>query len=151
MLNKLKYILDPSNSHPLPLTALHTLGILSTSFTWKAFPTVLKEFPLMLSTCWLLFLSAVQLIPNHCNWVEVMWFVGGQVNYAVLPMWNIDISVWTSLFAWGHCHAETGKVLPPTVATKLEAQNCSRMSLYAVALRFPLTGTKGPNPTHKQP
>uniref|UniRef100_A0A674DTJ4 Ras association domain family member 8b n=1 Tax=Salmo trutta TaxID=8032 RepID=A0A674DTJ4_SALTR len=51
---------------------LHTLGILSTSFTWNAFPTVLKEFPHMLSTCWLLFLhSAVQLIPNHLNWVEV--------------------------------------------------------------------------------
>ena len=32
------------------MTALHTLGILSTSFTWIAFPTVLKEFPYMLST-----------------------------------------------------------------------------------------------------
>ncbi|KAK6301202.1 hypothetical protein J4Q44_G00293000 [Coregonus suidteri] len=32
------------------------------------FPTVLKEFPHMLSTCWLCFLhSAVQLIPNHLN------------------------------------------------------------------------------------
>jgi hypothetical protein len=31
------------------MTALHTLGILSTSFTWNAFPTVLKEFPHMLS------------------------------------------------------------------------------------------------------
>jgi hypothetical protein len=30
----------------------------------------LKEFPHILSTCWLLFLhSAVQLIPNHLNWV----------------------------------------------------------------------------------
>ena len=38
----------------------------------KTFPTVLKEFPHMLSTCWMLFLhSAVQLIPNHLNWVEV--------------------------------------------------------------------------------
>jgi hypothetical protein len=46
--------------------------ILSTSFTWNTFPTVLKEFPHMLSTCWLLFLhSPVQLIPNHLNWVEV--------------------------------------------------------------------------------
>ena len=55
------------------MTALHTLGILSTSFTWKAFPTVLKEFPHMLSTCSLIFLhTAVQLIPNH-NWVEVSW------------------------------------------------------------------------------
>ena len=53
---------------------LHTLGILSTSFTWHRFPTVLKEFPHMLRTCWLLFLhSAVQLIPNHLNWVEVRW------------------------------------------------------------------------------
>ena len=28
------------------------------------------------------------------------------------------------LCARGHCHAETGKGLPQTVATKLEAQNC---------------------------
>ena len=56
------------------MTALHTLGILSTSFTWNAFPTVLKEFLHMLGTCWLLVLhSAVQLIPNHLNWVEVGW------------------------------------------------------------------------------
>ena len=42
----------------------------STSFTWNAFPIVLKEFPRILSTCWLLFLhSLVQLIPNHHNWV----------------------------------------------------------------------------------
>ena len=32
------------------MTALNTLGILSTSFTWNAFPSVLKEFPHMLST-----------------------------------------------------------------------------------------------------
>ena len=56
------------------MTALHTLGILSTSFTWIYFPTVLKEFPHMLSTCWLLFLYlAVQLIPNNLNWVEFGW------------------------------------------------------------------------------
>ena len=48
--------------------------VLSTSFTWNAFPTVLKEFPHMLSTCWLLFLhSAIKLIPNHLNWVEIGW------------------------------------------------------------------------------
>ena len=33
--------------------------ILTTSFTWNAFPTVLKEFPHILSTCWLLFLHSV--------------------------------------------------------------------------------------------
>ena len=61
------------------MTALHTLVILSTSFTWNAFPTVLKEFLHMLSTCWLLFLhSAVQLIPKHLNVVEVgrLWRPG---------------------------------------------------------------------------
>jgi hypothetical protein len=34
------------------------------------------------------------------------------------------ISIWTWLYAWGYCHAETAKGLPQTVATKLEAQNC---------------------------
>ena len=49
------------------MTALHTLGILSTSFSWN-------EFLHMLSTCWLLFLhSVVQLIQNHLNWVEDGW------------------------------------------------------------------------------
>jgi hypothetical protein len=52
------------------MTALQTLGILSTSFILNAFPTVLKELPHMLNTCWLLFLqSAVQLNPNHLNWL----------------------------------------------------------------------------------
>ena len=38
----------------------------------ECFSNGLKEFPHMLSTSWLLFLhSAVQLIPNHLNWVEV--------------------------------------------------------------------------------
>ena len=50
-------IFDSSKQPPFALmTALHTLGILSTSFTRNAFPTVLKEFPRMLSTYWLLFL-----------------------------------------------------------------------------------------------
>ena len=56
------------------MTTLHTVGILSTSFIRIVFPTVLKKFPHMLSTSWLLFLhSAVQLIPNHLNWVEIGW------------------------------------------------------------------------------
>ena len=56
------------------MTALHTLGILSTSFSWNTFTTVLKECSHILSTCWLLFLhSVVQLIPNHLNWVVVRW------------------------------------------------------------------------------
>ncbi|KAK6297583.1 hypothetical protein J4Q44_G00321660 [Coregonus suidteri] len=60
-------------------------------------------------------------------------------------------SEWTSLCARGHCDAETGKGLPQTVATKLEAQNHLEY-LYAVAFRFPFTGTKGPSPNQeKQP
>ena len=63
------------SSHPLPWWKCSPpLVIPSISFTWNAFPTVLKEFPHMLSTCWLRFLqSAVQLTPNHLNWVEVGW------------------------------------------------------------------------------
>ena len=35
---------------------------------------------------------------------------------------------------------------------KLDSTESSRMSLYAVALRFPFTGTKGPSTNHeKQP
>ena len=50
----------------------HSLNQLHLECTWNAFPTVLKVLPHMLSTCWLLFIhSAVQLIPNHLNWVEV--------------------------------------------------------------------------------
>ena len=51
------------------------------------------------------------------------------------------ISVWTSLCAQGHSHAETGKGIPHTVATKLEAQQSSR---------FPFTGTTGPRPKHEK-
>ena len=59
------------------------------------------------------------------------------------------ISVWTSLCAPGPCHAETVMGLPQTVATKLEVQN-RLVSLYAVALIFPYTGTKGPSPNHEK-
>ncbi len=44
--------------------------------TWNGFPTILKEFPEVLSTCWLLFLhSLAQLIQKKSqldlNWVIV--------------------------------------------------------------------------------
>ena len=74
------------------MTALHTLGILSTSFTWNAFPTVLKEFPHMLSTCWLLLLlSALQLIPNHLIWVEVGWLLrpGHLMQHSIVLMYSL--------------------------------------------------------------
>ena len=52
----------------------------------------------------------------------------------------------------GHCHDETGKILPQTVATKFKSTELSIMSLYAVVSRLPFTGNKGPSPNHeKQP
>ena len=55
------------------MTALHTLGILSTSFMRNAFPTVLKEFPHAEHLLAAFFHSVVQLIRNHLIWVEVGW------------------------------------------------------------------------------
>ena len=78
-LNKFKYILDFSLFEVATLClddsfahSWRSLNQLHEEWTWNAFPTVLKEFPHMLSTCWLLFLhSTVQLIPNYLKWVEV--------------------------------------------------------------------------------
>jgi hypothetical protein len=93
------------------MTALHTLGILSTSFTWNAFPTVLKEFPHMLSTCWLLFLhSAVQLIANHLNWVEdrLLWRPGHVLQHSItLLLGQIALTQPGSVL----CHCPVEKVL----------------------------------------
>ena len=48
----------------------HFLDELHEAVTWNGFPTVLKEFSEMLSTCWPFCLhSAVHLIPNHLDWV----------------------------------------------------------------------------------
>ena len=49
------------------------------------------------------------------------------------------ISVWIAVW---YCHAETGKALPQTDASKLEAQN--RLECNCMLLRFPFTGTKEP-------
>jgi hypothetical protein len=59
-------------------------------------------------------------VPIHPK--GVLWGSGkGSVQASqVFPQ---TISVWISLCAHGHCHAETGKGPPQTVATKLEAQN----------------------------
>ena len=77
MLNKPEYVLyfrffkvatfcfDDSFEH-----SWHSFNQLHEVVTWNGFPTVLKEFTEVLSTCWLLCLhSVVQLIPDHLNWV----------------------------------------------------------------------------------
>ena len=90
------------------VTALHTLGILSTSFTWNAFQTVLKEFSHMLSTCWLLILhSVVQLIPNHLNWVEFgwLWRPGHLIQHSITLLLG-QIALTQPWGVLGHCHVE---------------------------------------------
>ena len=80
------------------MTALHTLRILSTSFMSNAFSTVLKDFPHMLSTYWMIFFySAVQLIPNQLNWVEVrgLWRPGHLMQHHPSPSWsNSTYTAW---------------------------------------------------------
>ena len=108
------------------MTAVHTLGILSTSFMRNAFPTVLKEFPHMLSTCcllfihfiqsnssltiscWLLFLhSAVQLVLTHLSWFEA-----GSSDAALhhSPWSNSPYSAWRCVL--GHCPVEEQIIVP---------------------------------------
>ena len=89
MLNKSKYISYFRYFKEPPyalMTALHSLGIFSTSFAWNAFPTVLKEFPHMLSICWLLCLhSALRLIPNLLNLVTFggLWRPGHLMQHSI--------------------------------------------------------------------
>ena len=96
------------------MTALYTLGILSTNFMRDTFTTVLKEFPQMLSTCWLLFLHfAVQLIPNYLNWVEVKVIVEARSSDAALhhtPWSNSHYTAWRCVL--GHCPVEKQMILP---------------------------------------
>ena len=95
------------------MTALHTIGILSTSFTWNVFPTIL-EFPNMMSTCWPLFLhSAVQLIPNHRHWVEVGWFwrPGHLLQHSITLLLG-QIALTQPGGVLGHCPVEKQMIVP---------------------------------------
>ena len=96
------------------MTALHTLGILSTTFTWNAFPTDLKEFPHMLSTCWLLFLhSTVQLIPNHHVWVKVgwLWRPGHLMQHSITLLLG-QIALTQPGGVLGHCPVKNQMIVP---------------------------------------
>ena len=99
-------------SHPLPWWQLCTLGILSTSFMRNA-STVLKEFPHMLSTCWLLFFhSAVQLISNHHNRVEVgwLWRPGDLMQHSITLLRQIALTQPGGVL--GHCPVELLTITP---------------------------------------
>ena len=96
------------------MTALHNLGILSTSFIRNNFPTVLKEFPHMLSTWWLLFLhSAIQLIPNHLNWDEVGWFwMPAHLMQHSITLLHGQIALTQHGGVLGHCPVEKQMIAP---------------------------------------
>ena len=63
----------------------------------------------MLGTCWLFFLhSAVQLIPNHLNWVEVglLWRPG----HLMRSITNSPYTAWRCVL--GHCPVEKQMIVP---------------------------------------
>ena len=94
------------------MPALHTLGILSTSFMMNTVPTVFKEFPNMLSTCLLLFPhSAALLISNRLNWVEVgdcggqgIW---GPHHHTPSSMLHSGNQTYRDLFTYSVSHKDT--------------------------------------------
>ena len=117
VLNKSKYILD--------FRFFKVATCLDDSFahSWHSlkqlhlelFPSVLKEFPYMLSTCWLLFHhSVVQLIPNHLNWVEVRWlWRPGHLMHALhhSPSWSNSLyTVWRCVL--DHCPIKKQMIVP---------------------------------------
>ena len=71
----------------------------------------------MLSTCWLLFLhSAVQLIPNHLNWVEVgrLWKPGHLMQHSItLHLGQIALTQPEGVL--GHCPVEKQMIVPLSV------------------------------------
>ncbi len=54
-----------------------------------------------------------------------------------------------ALHRGGRCHVEAGKDQTQTVVAKLEAHSYLKISRYAVVLKCPLLGIKGPNKTMK--
>jgi hypothetical protein len=68
----------------------------------------------MLSTCWLLFLqSAVQLIPNHLNWIEVgvSWRSGHLMQHSITLLLG-QIALTQTGGVLGHCSGEKQIIVP---------------------------------------
>ena len=86
----------------------HSLDELQEVVTWNGLPTVLKEFPEMLSTCWPFCLhSAVQLTPNHLDWVQVRWlWRPGHLAQHPINLLLGQIALTQPGGVWGHCPVE---------------------------------------------
>ena len=70
----------------------------------------------MLSTCWLLFLhSAVQLVPNHLNWVEVgrLWRRGHLMQHSITQLFILgQIALIQPGDVLGHCPVKKQVTVP---------------------------------------
>ena len=69
----------------------------------------------MLSTCWILFVhSAVRLIPNHLNWVEVggLWRPGHVMQHSITLLLG-QITLTQPGGVLGHCPVEKQIIVPP--------------------------------------
>ena len=134
------------------MIALHTLGILSTNFMRNAFQTVLKEFPHMLSTCWLLFLhSAVHHIPNHLNWVEVRWlWRPGHLTQQSITLLLGQIALTQPGGVFGHCPLEK-QMIVPTRWDSLSLRNAVVAMLVKFILNKSLTVSPATHPNTKHP
>lgn len=104
--NKPKYILHLRFLEELPfalLTDLHTLGILSISFSRDGVPTFLKELPEVLNTAVLPPLcSLTHPKPSQLSLGQAMWRPGHLTQHSITPHWSHSSSIaWRCI--WGHC------------------------------------------------
>uniref|UniRef100_A0A673W8P0 Uncharacterized protein n=1 Tax=Salmo trutta TaxID=8032 RepID=A0A673W8P0_SALTR len=95
----------------------------------ECFPTVLKEFPHMLSTWWLLFIhSAVQLISNHLNWVELrgLWRPGHMMQHSITLLLG-QIALTQPGGVLGHCLVDKTNYSPTKRKPDGMAYRCRMM------------------------
>jgi hypothetical protein len=109
------HTLDSSKSHHLSLmTALHTLGILSTSFTWNAFSNSLERVPTYAEHLLAAFPSPCR--PTHPKPSQLGWSrdCGGQVIWCSTPSLlstsNSPYTAWRCVL--GQCPIEKQMIVP---------------------------------------
>ena len=80
-------------------------------------------------------------------WLRSGLCAGQSSSYTPLSTNNfcMDLALYTGALSWWN-----RKEPSPNCCHKVWSIESSRMSLYAVALRFPFTGTRGPSPNHEK-
>ena len=123
------------------MTALHALGILSTSFTCNAFPTILKVFPYddhllaAFPSLW----GPTHPKPSHLGWGRVI--VEARSSDAALhhsPSWSISpYTAWRCVL--GHCPVENKMIVPLSanqIGWRITAECCGSHAGFKVCLEF---------------